>query len=43
LRANCGAFGVRVTDRAELDTARAAAVAHDGPAMVEVMTDPELV
>jgi thiamine pyrophosphate-dependent acetolactate synthase large subunit-like protein len=40
---NCGAFGVRVTDRGELDAALAAAVAHDGPAMVEVMTDPDLV
>ena len=27
----------------ELDAALAAAVAHDGPAMVEVMTDPDLV
>jgi pyruvate oxidase len=40
---NCGALGIRVTDRAELDTALAAAVAHDGPAMVEVITDPNLV
>jgi thiamine pyrophosphate-dependent acetolactate synthase large subunit-like protein len=40
---NCGAYGVRVTDRAELDGALAAAVAYDGPAMVEVMTDPDLV
>jgi pyruvate oxidase len=40
---NCGAFGVRVTDPAELDAALAAAVAHDGPAMVEVMTDADLV
>jgi thiamine pyrophosphate-dependent acetolactate synthase large subunit-like protein/nitrite reductase/ring-hydroxylating ferredoxin subunit len=40
---NCGAFGVRVSDRADLDAALAAAVAHDGPAMVEVMTDPDLV
>jgi pyruvate oxidase len=40
---NCGAFGVRVEDAAGLDAALAAAVAHDGPAMVEVMTDPDLV
>ena len=40
---NCGAHGVRVTDRAMLDDALAAAVAHDGPAMVEVITDPNLV
>jgi pyruvate oxidase len=39
----CGAHGIRVTDRADLDDAIAEALAHDGPAMVEVMTDPELV
>ena len=40
---NCGAFGVRVTDAAQLDAALAEAVAYDGPAMVEVMTDPDLI
>jgi pyruvate oxidase len=40
---NCGAMGIRVTQRSELDAALAQAVAHDGPAMVEVMTDPDLV
>jgi pyruvate oxidase len=40
---NCGALGIRVTERAQLDAALAAAVAHDGPAMVEVITDPNLV
>jgi len=40
---NCGALGVRVTDREALDDALAEAVAHDGPAMVEVMADPDLV
>ena len=40
---NCGAFGVRITDRAQLDQALAEAVAYNGPAMVEVMTDPNLV
>ncbi len=40
---NCGALGIRVTDRGALDAALAEAVAHDGPAMVEVMTDPDLV
>jgi pyruvate oxidase len=39
----CGAFGVRVTDRDGLDAALAEAVASDGPAMVEVMTDPDLI
>jgi pyruvate oxidase len=32
-----------VTDRGQLDAALAEAVAHDGPAMVEVITDPDLV
>ena len=40
---NCGALGIRVTDVAQLDDALAAAVAHDGPAMVEVITDPDLI
>ncbi len=39
----CGAFGVRVTDSGQLDDALTDAIAHDGPALVEVMTDPELV
>ena len=40
---NCGALGIRVTDRAQLDDSIAEALAHDGPSMVEVMTDPNLV
>ena len=40
---NCGALGLRVTDSAQLDAALAEAVAHDGPSMVEVITDPNLV
>ncbi|HEX4363556.1 MAG TPA: thiamine pyrophosphate-dependent enzyme [Solirubrobacteraceae bacterium] len=40
---NCGALGIRVTDAAELDAALGEAFAHRGPAMVEVMTDPELI
>ncbi len=39
----CGALGIRVTDRAELDDALASAFAHDGPALVEVICDPDLV
>ena len=39
----CGALGIRVTDAGQLDDALARALAHDGPALVEVMTDPELV
>jgi len=38
----CGAFGSRVTSRAELDGAITEAIAHDGPALVEVIADPEL-
>ena len=39
----CGAFGVRVTDRAQLDDALAAGFAHEGPALIEVVTDPDLI
>lgn len=39
----CGAWGRRVTDAAALDDALAQALAHEGPALVEVITDPELV
>lgn len=39
----CGGHGRRVTEAAELDTAIAEALAHDGPALVEIMTDAELV
>ena len=39
----CGALGIRVTQAAELDDALTRALAHDGPALVEVMTDAELI
>ena len=39
----CGAFGVRATICDDVDGALAAAMSHRGPAMVEVVTDPELV
>ena len=39
----CGAYGRRVSASADLDDALAAAFAHGGPALVEVMTDPDLV
>jgi thiamine pyrophosphate-dependent acetolactate synthase large subunit-like protein len=39
----CGALGVRVTTAAELDDALALAFAHRGPALVEVLADPELI
>ncbi len=38
-----GAFGVRASSADELDDALTAAIAHDGPALVEVIADPELV
>jgi thiamine pyrophosphate-dependent acetolactate synthase large subunit-like protein len=39
----CGAHGERVRDPNALDGALAAAFGYDGPALVEVMTDPDLV
>ena len=39
----CGAKGIRVDDVADLDAALADALAHDGPALVEVVTDALLV
>jgi pyruvate oxidase len=38
-----GAFGVRVSDAGQLDDALMDAIAHDGPTLVEVITDAELV
>ena len=40
---NCGGHGVRVTEAKELDTALMEALAYDGPALVEVMADAELI
>ncbi len=39
----CGARGIRVTEKEQLDAAPAEALAHDGPSLVEVMADPELI
>ena len=39
----CGAFGRRVQRADELDAAIAEALAHPGPALVEVLADAELV
>ncbi len=39
----CGAMGARVTRADELEAALGKALAHDGPALVEIMTDAELV
>ena len=39
----CGALGIRVTDAAQIDAALDAAAAHDGPALVEIISDPDLI
>ncbi len=39
----CGAMGARVTRADELEAALSRALAHDGPVLVEIMTDAELV
>ncbi len=39
----CGGHGVRVTDVADLESVLKEALAHDGPALVEIMTNAELV
>ena len=39
----CGALGIRVTEASQLDDAIARAFAHDGPALVEVVADAELI
>ena len=39
----CGGLGLRVTRAEELDEALARAIEHQGPALVEVMTDAELI
>ncbi|MCE2392090.1 MAG: Rieske 2Fe-2S domain-containing protein [Proteobacteria bacterium] len=40
---NCGALGLRVRRKSELDTAFAQALAHPGPSLVEILADPELI
>ena len=39
----CGALGIRVTESSQLDDAIRRALDHDGPALVEVVADAELV
>lgn len=39
----CGGHGVKVTEAAELKAAIAQALAYPGPALVEIMTDAELI
>lgn len=38
----CGGYGVRVTEIGALDEAMGDAIAHEGPALVEIMSDAEL-
>jgi thiamine pyrophosphate-dependent acetolactate synthase large subunit-like protein len=40
---NCGALGIRVTESAQLHDALRRALDHDGPALVEVIADADLV
>ena len=40
---SCGGYGVRVEQARDLEAAISNAIAHEGPALVEVMTDAELV
>jgi thiamine pyrophosphate-dependent acetolactate synthase large subunit-like protein len=39
----CGALGLRVTSAHQLEGALAEALAHDGPATVEILADPLLI
>ena len=39
----CGAHGIEVNDASALDCALAEALAHDGPALVEIRAHAELV
>ena len=39
---SCGGLGIRVAKAAELEDAMARAIVHMGPAIVEIMADPEL-
>ncbi len=39
----CGAQGIRVEQKQDLDDALTKALAHNGPSLVEVMGDPELI
>jgi len=39
----CGALGIRVASKDDLDDALARALAHDGPSLVEIMSDAALI
>jgi len=38
----CGALGIRVEQQENLDAALERALEHEGPSLVEVITDPDL-
>ena len=40
---NCGTLGIRVTKKSDLEDAIVKALNHDGPSMVEIITDPLLI
>jgi thiamine pyrophosphate-dependent acetolactate synthase large subunit-like protein len=39
----CGALGIRVEKKEDLDAALEKALAHNGPSLVEIISDPELI
>ena len=39
----CGAKGFRVAEKADLESALEAALDHEGPSLVEILTDPDLI
>ena len=39
----CGALGIRVTETEQLDAALDEALGHDGPSLVEIVADPDLI
>lgn len=39
----CGGFGVRVEKTDRIDSALREALVYDGPALVEIVSDPELI
>ena len=40
---NCGAFGIRVSDKSQLDDAFQRALRYEGPSMIEIISDPLLI
>lgn len=40
---NCGALGIRVKEASELDAALEKALAHNGPSLVEIVSDADLI